>query len=225
MSPAPFHNRRHAGKVLAAKLARYQGQPDLLVLALPRGGVPVGFEVAQSLGAPLDIFLVRKLGLPGQEEVAMGAIASGGIQVMNPTPSGISPQAIANAVAREQVELDRREMLYRGDSPSIPIEGRNIIVVDDGLATGASMQAALTGLRQKRPAQLMVAVPVGAKATCRALSAQADEVVCSLMPQPLRSVGQWYEDFTQVSDEVVCALLKEARHEHAQLLRGRLGDT
>ena len=225
MSQAPFHNRRHAGRILAAKLANYQGRPNPLVLALPRGGVPVAFEVAQSLGALLDIFLVRKLGFPGQEEVAMGAIASGGIRVVNPMPSGgISPQAIADVVAHEQVELDRREVLYRGDSASIAIEGRNVIVVDDALATGASMKAALTGLRQRRPAHLDIAVPVGAKTTCHALRAQADDLVCALMPQPLRSVGQWYEDFTQVSDEVVRALLKEARHEHAQMLRGQLGE-
>lgn len=219
-----FHDRRHAGRILASKLEHYRERPHLLVLALPRGGVPVAVEVAHALGALLDIFLVRKLGFPGQEEVALGAIASGGFRVMNPLPAhSIAPEALLQIVAREEVELARRELAYRGERPAVSIEGRTVIVVDDGLATGASMQAALTGIRQMRPAHLAVAVPVGAPAICDALREKADEVVCALTPEPMRSVGQWYEDFTQVSDEDVNALLSEARREHAQRLR-RLHD-
>jgi putative phosphoribosyl transferase len=219
-----FRDRRHAGRILASQMEHYRDRPHLLVLALPRGGVPVAFEVAHALGALLDIFLVRKLGFPGQEEVAMGAIASGGVRVMNPMPThSIAPETLRQVVAREEVELERRELAYRDERPAISIEGRTVIVVDDGLATGASMQAALTGIRQMRPAQLSVAVPVGAPAACGELREKADEVVCALMPEPLRSVGQWYEDFTQVSDEEVKVLLDEARRGHAQLLR-RLHD-
>jgi putative phosphoribosyl transferase len=215
-----FRDRRHAGRILASKLEHFRDRPHLLVLALPRGGVPVAVEVAHALEALLDIYLVRKLGFPGQEEVALGAIASGGVRVMNPLPAdSIEPESLLQVVAREEVELARREQAYRGDRPAVSIEGRTVIVVDDGVATGASMQAVLTGLRQMRPAHLAVAVPVGAPATCDALRDKADEVVCALTPEPMRSVGQWYEDFTQVSDEEVNALLSEARREHAQLLR------
>jgi len=218
--PRKFHDRRHAGRMLAEQLEHYCHRPNLLVLALPRGGVPVAFEVAHALGALLDIFLVRKLGFPGQEEVAMGALASGGVRVMNPMPeTPISPEAITEVVAREQVELERREAAYRGSRPAIRIQGQTVLVVDDGLATGASMMAAVIGIRQKRPAHLAVAVPVAALATCRALRERADAVACVLMPDPLRSVSQWYEDFTQVDDEEVQTLLDDSRREHGQFLR------
>jgi predicted phosphoribosyltransferase len=215
-TPLPFLDRRQAGRVLAERLAHYRGRPDLLVLALPRGGVAVGFEVAHALHAPLDVFVVRKLGFPGQEEYAMGAIASGGVRVMNPTAGiEVSPEELSAIVAREQDELVRRERLYRGDRPAVSVRGRTVIVVDDGLATGSTMRAAVLALRQQHPARLTVAVPVGAPDTCRQLSAEADEVVCAAMPQPFRAVGQWYGHFPQASDDEVHALLDEARREHA----------
>ena len=202
----PFHDRRQAGRVLADKLAHYAGHANLLVLALPRGGVPVGFEVARALQAPLDIFVVRKLGLPGHEEYAMGAIASGGVRVMTPLPGlSVTPEEVAEVVAREQDELVRREQLYRGQHPPISIEGRCVIVVDDGLATGATMRAAVLAIRQQHPAHLVVAVPVGAEDTCQALRQEADEVVCVATPYPFRAVGLWYEKFPQASDDRLCA--------------------
>ena len=211
----PYQDRRDAGRVLAGQLAHYAGQPDLLVLALPRGGVAVGFEVAHALGAPLDVFVVRKLGFPGHEEFAMGAIASGGIRVMNPM-SGltVTPHELEQVVAREKVELARRERLYRGDDAAPLVQGRTVIVVDDGLATGSTMLAAVLAIRQQHPARLVVAVPVGAPETCQALRARADEVVCAATPSPLRAVGLWYRDFPQASDEEVHALLAAARKEH-----------
>ncbi|HMA07112.1 MAG TPA: phosphoribosyltransferase [Ramlibacter sp.] len=215
----PFADRRQAGRVLAEQLESYRGQADLMVLALPRGGVAVGFEVARALQAPLDVFVVRKLGLPGHEEYAMGAIASGGVRVMNPL-SGftVSPEAIAQVVAREQDELARRELLYRGGSPAVSLRGRTVIVVDDGLATGSTMRAAVLAIRQQHPAQLVVAVPVGAAETCTMLRQDADAVVCAAMPSPFRAVGLWYRDFPQASDEEVRQLLEEARREHAAML-------
>ena len=211
----PFQDRREAGRVLADKLAHYRGQSDLLVLALPRGGVAVGFEVAHALGAPLDVFVVRKLGYPGHEEFAMGAIASGGIRVMNPM-SGmtVAPRDIEAVIAREQLELARRERLYRGDKAAPQLQGRTVIVVDDGLATGSTMLAAVLAIGQQHPARLVVAVPVGAPETCAALRGRADEVVCAAMPSPLRAVGLWYREFPQASDDEVHALLDEARREH-----------
>lgn len=188
----PFHDRHHAGRILAEKLSHYFGRPNLLVLALPRGGVAVGFEVARALQAPLDIFVVRKLGLPGHEEYAMGAIASGGVRVMTPLPGlAVSPEAVAEVVAREQAELVRREHLYRGQRPAISLRGRTVIMVDDGPATGATMRAAVLAIRQQHPAHLMVAVPVGAEDTCQALRDEVDEVVCAATPQPFRAVGLW----------------------------------
>jgi putative phosphoribosyl transferase len=213
-SRLPFRDRREAGRVLAQRLAHYRGRPDLLVLALPRGGVAVGFEVAHALEAPLDVFVVRKLGFPGHEEYAMGAIASGGVRVMNPMPGiEVSPEALDQVLAREQAELARRERLYRGDRPPVEARGRTVIVVDDGLATGATMSAAVLAIRQQGPARLVVAVPVGAAETCRLLREQADDVVCVTMPTPLRAVGLWYRDFPQASDEEVHDLLAEARRE------------
>lgn len=214
----PYEDRHQAGRVLAEKLARYRGRPNLIVLALPRGGVAVGFEVARALQAPLDVFVVRKLGLPGHEEYAMGAIASGGVRVMTPLPGlTVPPEAVAEVVAREQAELVRREQLYRSQRPAISLAGRTVIVVDDGLATGASMRAAVQAIRQQHPAHLVVAVPVGAPDTCQALREEADEVVCAATPQPFRAVGLWYEKFPQASDDEVRTLLDEARHEHTLL--------
>ena len=218
--PLRFRDRHHAGCVLAQKLAHYRGRPDLLVLALPRGGVAVGFEVARALQAPLDIFMVRKLGFPGQEEYAMGAIASGGVRVMNSLPGlTVLPEVVAAVVAREQAELLRRERLYRGERPAISVAGRCVIVVDDGLATGATMRAALQAIRQQQPAFLVAAVPVGAEDSCQALREEADEVVCAAMPQPFRAVGLSYEEFPQSSDNEVRSLLEEARR--AQALAGQ----
>ena len=215
----PFADRRQAGRVLAERLESYRGQADLMVLALPRGGVAVGFEVAHALQAPLDVFVVRKLGLPGHEEYAMGAIASGGVRVMNPLPGlTVSPEAIAQVVAREQDELTRRELLYRGGSQAVSLRGRTVIVVDDGLATGSTMRAAVLALRQQHPARLVVAAPVGAAETCAMLRQDADAVVCAAMPSPFRAVGLWYRDFPQASDEEVRQLLAEARREHGAML-------
>ncbi len=219
----PFEDRHHAGRVLAEKLAHYRGHPNLLVLALPRGGLAVGFEVARALQAPLDIFVVRKLGFPGHEEYAMGAIASGGVRVMTPLPGlTVSPEALAEVVAREQAELVRREQLYRGQRPAVSLAGLTVIVVDDGLATGATMRAAVLAIRQQHPARLVVAVPVGAGDTCQALRDEADEVVCAATPKPFRAVGLWYEKFPQASDDEVRVLLEEARREHALLTRSKV---
>jgi putative phosphoribosyl transferase len=211
----PFRDRRQAGRVLAEHLEHYRGRPNLLVLALPRGGVAVGFEVAHALQAPLEPFVVRKLGFPGQEEYAMGAIASGGVLVMNPFPGAIaSPEEVAAVVEREQAELVRRERLYRGNGPASSLRDRAVIVVDDGLATGSTMRAAVQAIRKQNPARLVVAVPVGAEDTCEQLRAQADEVVCVATPNPFRAVGLWYRDFPQASDDEVHDLLQEARREH-----------
>ncbi len=208
----PYRDRREAGRVLAQALQAWRGRPGLLVLALPRGGVAVGFEVAQALEAPLDVFIVRKLGYPGHEEYAMGAIASGGVRVMTPSPdTAVSPQELARVVAREEAELARREQLYRGDRPRPDLRGRAVIVVDDGLATGSTMRAAVTAIRRQQPAHLTIAVPVGAPQTCRALRQEADDLVCPAMPDPFRAVGLWYRNFPQATDEEVHALLDEAR--------------
>lgn len=211
----PYEDRREAGRVLADALAHYRGRPNLLVLALPRGGVPVAYEVARALKAPLDVFVVRKLGFPGHEEYAMGAIASGGVRVMNPVPGlPVTPEAVAAAVARELPELQRRERLYRGQRPAPDLLGRTVIVIDDGLATGATMHAALLAIRQQQPARLVMAVPVGAADSCRALQAVADEVVCVATPEPFHAVGLWYRQFPQTSDDEVRSLLEDV-HEHA----------
>ncbi|HVZ43246.1 MAG TPA: phosphoribosyltransferase [Ramlibacter sp.] len=211
----PFRDRRHAGAVLAGRLAHYRGRPSLLVLALPRGGVPVAFEVAGSLQAPLDVFVVRKLGYPGHEEYAMGAIASGGVRVMNRLDGlPVSEAEIERVAAREQEELLRRERLYRGDAPPADLAGRTVIVVDDGLATGATMRAAATAIRQQRPARLCVAVPVGARDSCEAMRDVCDEVVCAATPEPFTAVGLWYRDFPQTSDDEVRELLQRARATH-----------
>lgn len=217
-----FADRREAGAALAERLAGYARRPDVVVLALPRGGVPVGFEVAQALGAPLDVFLVRKLGLPGHPEYAMGAIATGGVRVLNEEAVGwyrIPDDIIEAVVAEEQRELDRRERAYREGRSAVPIAGRVAIIVDDGLATGSSMRAAVTAVRRLGPSRIVVAVPVGAPSTCRDLRRVADDVVCPRMPEPFSAVGQWYGDFTQTSDEDVQALLR------AHALRPIAGDS
>jgi predicted phosphoribosyltransferase len=211
---ARFRDRRDAGRVLAQQLAAYANRPDVIVLALPRGGVPVAYEVAKALHAPLDVFLVRKLGVPGHEEYAMGAIASGGVRVLNEEVVeglGIPQFRIEAAAAREEQELARRESAYRGDRPPPDVKGRTVILVDDGLATGASMQAAIMALRRLQPARIVVAVPTAAPDTCEQMRAAADEVICATTPEPFRAVGLWYEDFSQTSDEEVSALLAQAR--------------
>lgn len=205
-----FPDRREAGRRLASKLTRYAGRDDVTVLALPRGGVPVGFEVARKLGVPLDVFIVRKLGVPGYEEFAMGAIATGGVRVLNDeVVSGLGlPRHVVDAVtAKEEKELLRRERLYRGGRPPPRLNGRTVILVDDGLATGSTMLAAIKALRDHRPARIVVAVPVGSPEICEAMGADADEVICATMPEPLIGVGRWYEDFSQTSDDEVRALL------------------
>jgi putative phosphoribosyl transferase len=209
----PFRDRAEAGRRLAARLVEHAGRPDVLVLALPRGGVPVAFEVARALEAPLDIFVVRKLGVPGHEELAMGAIASGGTWVLNnDVIESLNPpfRVVQAVAARERLELERRERAYRGNRPPLEVRGRTVILVDDGLATGSSMRAALRAIRRQGPARLVVAVPVGAMETCEELHDEADEVVCARAPYPFYSVGQWYEDFTQTSDEEVHDLLGQA---------------
>jgi len=209
-----FADRREAGRTLARKLARYANRPDGLVLALPRGGVPVAYEVAEALNAPLDLFLVRKLGVPGHEELAMGAIATGGVRVLNEEvvyglriPAGV----IDHVAAKEQRELERREQEYRGDQPPPEVRGKTVILIDDGLATGSTMRAAVLALKQQRPARIVVAVSVGATSTCEAFQAETDETVCAITPEPFLAVGYWYEDFSQTTDEEVRELLQQAR--------------
>jgi putative phosphoribosyl transferase len=209
-----FENRTDAGKQLAAKLARYAGD-ETRVLALPRGGVPVAFEVAVTLRAPLDVFIVRKLGAPGREELAIGAIASGGVRVLNEDTIailGIDDPTIDAITKREREELRRRESEYRDDLPQQDVTDRTVILIDDGLATGASMQAAVLALQRLSPRWIAVAVPLAPQETCAQLARYVDDMVCLAMPQPFRGVGAWYGDFRQVSDEEVRALLFTAAH-------------
>lgn len=208
----PYRDRMQAGEVLAKSLSHYKGQPSLLVLALPRGGVAVGYAVARALHAALDVFVVRKLGFPGHEEYAMGAIASGGVRVMN-EPAGlqVSEAEIERVARREHAELQRRERLYRGEAPPVQIAGRTVIVVDDGLATGATMRAAVMAIRQQHPLHLCVAVPVGARESCEVLRELADEVVCPAVPEPFHAVGLWHSHFPQATDGEVHELLEQAQ--------------
>ncbi|HEX4204394.1 MAG TPA: phosphoribosyltransferase [Ktedonobacteraceae bacterium] len=211
-----YRDRHDAGKRLAELLRAYAHRPDVLVLALPRGGVPVAYEVARALNAPLDVFIVRKLGVPGHEEFAMGAIASGGVRVLNDDVIHALriPEQVVEAVAtREQRELERRERLYRDGRPAPDVKGHTVILIDDGLATGATMRAALQALRQRGPARLIVAVPVAAPSTCLELRSEADDVICARTPDPFFGVGWWYQNFEQTSDEEVHNLLAQAAQE------------
>jgi len=211
-----YRDRSDAGHVLATQLTAYANRSDVLVLALPRGGVPVAYEVAKALHAPLDVFIVRKLGVPGHEELAMGAIATGGVCVLNEDVVQmlhIPDRVIEAVIAKEQQELERREHLYRDDRPPPDVRDCTIILIDDGLATGATMRAAIKALRQQHPARLVVAVPVAAPPTCEELGAQVDEIICAKTPEPFYGVGYWYEDFSQTTDEEVHALLAQSEQE------------
>lgn len=214
-----FRDRSEAGQFLAEKLDEYRNRPDVIVLALPRGGVPVAYEVAKRLHAPLDVFVVRKLGVPGYEELAMGAIASGGVRVLNQDVAsylGIEDVVIDEVAARELRELQRRELSYRGAHASLDLAGRTVIIVDDGLATGSTMRAAVKALRQKHAKKIVVAVPVGARETCDSFTAEADTVaVCAITPEPFHAVGLWYQDFLQTTDDEVRTLLARAQQGRA----------
>lgn len=211
-----FINRMDAGRVLAGRLSEYTDIPNGLVLALPRGGVPVAYEVSQALHLPLDIFIVRKLGVPGQEELAMGAIATGGVRVLNHEVIrhlGI-PQGLVDQVTEiEHQELERRELAYRGNRPPPDVRGKTVILVDDGLATGASMFAAVLALQQQQPDRIVVAVPTAAPETCQEFERIVYQVVCTITPEPFHGVGAWYEDFSQTTDEQVRDLLKRSQEE------------
>jgi putative phosphoribosyl transferase len=210
VSSAPYENRVEAGQQLAERLLNYRDRDDVVVLALPRGGVPVAHQLARALGAPMDVFVVRKLGVPGHEELAMGAIATGGIRVINEdvvVPLGIPSTVVDSVASSEQIELDRREQLYRGGRAPIGLANKTVILVDDGLATGSTMRAAVQAVRQQRPARVVVAVPVGAPSTCAELAREADEVICVRMPDPFVAVGLWYRDFAPTPDHEVRELL------------------
>lgn len=210
-----FTDRREAGQHLAKLLERYKERDDTIVLGLPRGGVPVAYEVARSISAPLDVFIVRKLGVPGQEEFAFGAIASGGITYLNDSVVNalkLKPETIERIIREEEAELERREKLYRGGREFGSLKGKKVIIVDDGLATGATMLAAIRALKEKEPGQIIVAVPVASRDTCREVETEADLLcACSMTPEPFYGVGMWYRDFSQTSDKEVIDLLAEAR--------------
>jgi predicted phosphoribosyltransferase len=208
-----FRDRRAAGRELAARLSEYKDRADVVVLALPRGGVPVAYEIARALGAPLDLFLVRKLGLPGHRELAMGAIASGGVRVLNEDVVkwyGVSARVIDEVTREEQIELERREQAYRDGRAAVDLQGRTVLLVDDGLATGSTMKAAVHAVRAHAPARIVVAVPVGAPDTCREFANIADEIVCLRTPDPFAAVGLWYRDFSETTDEEVRILLHQS---------------
>ena len=214
-----FSDRHEAGRILAERLQKYAGRPDVIVLALPRGGVPVGYEVATALRVPLDVFVVRKLGVPGYGELAMGAIASGGVQVLNQDVVAQLPNAdeiLAAVTAEETRELERREAEYRDNRPPPDLRGKTVILVDDGLATGASMRAAATALKQRGVAACVVGVPVASPETCAEFRHEVDEIICAATPEPFYGVGQFYEDFSQTSDEEVRELLVRAATEKTQ---------
>jgi putative phosphoribosyl transferase len=221
-----FLDRADAGRRLAAQLTPYAGRPDVVVLGLPRGGMPVAQEISRALHATLDVFVVRKLGVPGQPELAMGAIASGGVRVLNEEvvhQLRIQPSAFESIVAREQAELERRERTYRGDRPALAVEGKTVIVVDDGLATGSTMRAALSALRRQEPERLVVAVPVGAAETCDELRKLADDVVCLHAPDQFYAVGVWYRDFSETSDQEVREILDQASGDGRKPMRKTAG--
>jgi putative phosphoribosyl transferase len=208
-----FRDRSEAGRLLARELQRYAGRDDVVVLALPRGGVPVGYEVAKALGAPLDVFVVRKLGVPGHRELAMGAVASGGVLVLDEgliRSLGIGKREIEETVAAELRELERRERAYRDGRDLPELAGKTVILVDDGLATGSTMRAAARAVREHHPAWIVVAVPVAAAETCDEFRGEVDEVLCAVTPRPFHAVGLWYDDFTQTSDQDVRELLTRA---------------
>jgi putative phosphoribosyl transferase len=213
MNSTRFRDRAEAGRFLARQLSDYAGRDDVIVLALPRGGVPVAYEVAKALRAPLDVFVVRKLGVPGHEEFAMGALASGALAVIDEgivRTLGISAAELERVVATELRELERREAAYRSDREPPQLEGKTVILVDDGLATGSTMRAAAPAVRQAKPKEIVVAVPVAAKETCDEFRDVVDDVICVLTPSPFRAVGLWYDDFSQTSDDEVRALLAQA---------------
>lgn len=214
MTNQVFRDRSDAGHALAALLDHYRGRADTLVLALPRGGVPVAYEVARAIRAPLDVFTVRKLGVPGHEELAMGAIASGGVTVLNEEVvrlSGVDRATVARVAEHESAELHRRERAYRGDRPVLELSGKAVLIVDDGLATGSTMRAAIRAVRRLGPASIVAAVPTGAASTCRELAAMVEEMVCATNPEPFGAVGQSYREFGQTTDDEVRALLDERR--------------
>lgn len=213
-----FRDRRDAGRQLAEKLKSYANRSDVIVLALPRGGVPVGYEVATALGVPLDVFVVRKIGLPWHEELAMGALASGGVRILDTDlirVANVSEDEVEHITAQEEIELARREKQFRGDRPFPSMEGMTAILVDDGLATGASMRVAVAALRQENPARIVVAVPIASPETCAAFRDVADDIVCAVTPELFQAVGVWYDDFSQTTDEEVHNLLEHARGEAA----------
>jgi putative phosphoribosyl transferase len=223
----PFADRAEAGCILAKKLTAYAGRSDVIVLGLPRGGVPVAYEVARVLGVPLDVFLVRKLGAPGQEELAMGAIASGGVVVINDEVVDalkIPPETVQAKVGHERQELARREAIYRSGRPALDVQGKTVILIDDGLATGSTMRAAVAALRRQEPARVIVAVPIGAASTRDELQAIADDCICAIAPEHFRAVGLWYDDFAQIDDIEVCDLLTRAEGSRGPL-QGHLSGT
>lgn len=217
-----FRDRADAGRILAEELIRYAGRDDVVVLALPRGGVPVAYQVARALRAPLDVFLVRKLGVPGYEELAMGAIASGGVTVLNQAvirALEIAPETIEETISSEQAELQRRELAYRGGRAPLGVTGKTVILIDDGLATGSTMRAAIAAMRKLRPASIVAAVPTSAASTCEEIRGLADGCVCGQTPEPFHAVGLWYDDFSQTTDEEVCELLERGSPQPATSVR------
>jgi predicted phosphoribosyltransferase len=222
MNRMKYKDRVQAGRQLAAALGKYGGRADVVVLGLPRGGVPVAAEVAKTLRAPLDVMVVRKLGVPGWEELAMGAIAAGGVRVLNDEvvrSAHIPPSVIESVAAEQLVELQRRELAYRGDAAPLEVRDKTVILVDDGIATGSTIRAAAQALRHHAPARIVIAAPVGARESCEALSAVADEVVVPHVPEEFRAVGQWYANFDQTSDEEVGRLLGIGKAERAGLAK------
>ncbi|MBI4474951.1 MAG: phosphoribosyltransferase [Acidobacteria bacterium] len=208
-----FADRADAGRILASKLTAYKGRPDVVIFALPRGGIPVAYEIGKAIGAPIDVFVVRKLGVPGQEELAMGAIATGDIRIINyevVNQLGITQEAIDAVTDQQREELRRREQLYRGGRPQREVRGQSVILVDDGIATGSTMRAAIAALRQLGPARIVVAVPVAAPETCQQIGGEVDEIICAATPEPLFSIGQWYKRFEQTTDDEVRDLLGRA---------------